>query len=285
MHNEDFEKRDKQKEIMKNWFLSKYEDPVKECPYDGREGGYQYIYGGPYNANEILSDKYCSVYPEDVIQELVEELNNKCFEWSAKPTNDWYEDYEYTVTEPYQNFINHIEQINELTNLTIDSKLKKSLLKMLFVSIITAMETYLKDTFIINLFESDTYINNFLDRNKEINEQKYSLKNIKEDSDFINNKIKKYLASKMWHNLRKVDGLYREAFDKKLCLTKDLVSAVEKRHDIVHRNGKTKDGKEVKISKEDVINMKSNISDFITDIEDSLDNIQVIHKYRSNKFS
>ena len=89
----------------------------------------------------------------------------------------------------------------------------------------------------------------------------------------------------MWHNLRKVDGLYREAFDKKLCLTKDLVSAVEKRHDIVHRNGKTKDGKEVEISKEDVINMKSNISDFITDIEDSLDNIQVLHKYRSNKFS
>ena len=57
----------------------------------------------------------------------------------------------------------------------------------------------------------------------------------------------------MWHNLRKVDGLYREAFDKKLCLTKDLVSAVEKRHDIVHRNGKTKDGTEVEISKEDVI--------------------------------
>lgn len=271
MCSEDFEIRDKQKKIMKDWFFSKYENPVEECPYDGREGGYQYIYGGPYEADEVLNNEYSGIFPDDVINELVEELNDECFEWSAKPGDDWYEDYEYTVKEPNQNFINHFEQINKLANLTVDDELKNSFFKMLYVSIITAMETYLKDTFIMKLFESETYINNFLGKNNEINKQKYSLKDIKGDSDFINNKIKEYLSSKMWHNLKKVNGLYKEAFDIKLSLNKELLQAVEKRHDIVHRNGKTKDDVEFEISKEDVLNLQNNVRDFITNIETSFD--------------
>ncbi len=271
MYNEDFEIRNKQKEIMRDWFFSKYENPAEECPYDGREGGYQYIYGGPYDTEDILKNEYSSVFPEGVIDELIDELNYECTEWSAKPTNDWYEDYEYTVKEPYQNFINYIEQINKLADLNVENELKNSFFKMLFVAIVTAMETYLKDTFIIKLFNSNIYINNFLMKNKEINEQKYSLKSINEDFDFINNKIKEYLSGKMWHNLKKVDGLYRNAFNIKFCLNKELLEAIEKRHDIVHRNGTTKDDIEFEVSKEEVLSLKNDVSSFIAKIEDSFE--------------
>lgn len=29
--------------VMKAWFYSKYEGPVDSCPYESREGGYQFI--------------------------------------------------------------------------------------------------------------------------------------------------------------------------------------------------------------------------------------------------
>ena len=43
---------------MVRWFFENYEDPAHEMPYDGREGGYQYIRGGPYEAREVLADRF-----------------------------------------------------------------------------------------------------------------------------------------------------------------------------------------------------------------------------------
>lgn len=43
---------------MVRWFLSQFEDPTHRMPYNGREGGFQYIYGGPYDAREQLSDAF-----------------------------------------------------------------------------------------------------------------------------------------------------------------------------------------------------------------------------------
>jgi hypothetical protein len=46
--------RDRQKEYMRYWFHRNFEDPAEETPYNTREGGYLYIWGGPYNAHDEL---------------------------------------------------------------------------------------------------------------------------------------------------------------------------------------------------------------------------------------
>lgn len=38
---------ERQQEMLVAWFRSRYEDPAQETPYDGREGGYQYIWVVP----------------------------------------------------------------------------------------------------------------------------------------------------------------------------------------------------------------------------------------------
>jgi hypothetical protein len=42
-------------EAIVEWFGENFQDPVHEMPYNSREGGYQYIYGGPYDAAEEVS--------------------------------------------------------------------------------------------------------------------------------------------------------------------------------------------------------------------------------------
>ncbi len=54
----DCETEDERIEAMQNWFLENFEDPANETPYEGREGGYQYVWGGPIDkAAEGLSDR------------------------------------------------------------------------------------------------------------------------------------------------------------------------------------------------------------------------------------
>jgi thiol-disulfide isomerase/thioredoxin len=43
---------------MTHWFFEAYKDPADGVPYDGREGGYQYVGGGPYEPEEELSEHF-----------------------------------------------------------------------------------------------------------------------------------------------------------------------------------------------------------------------------------
>src|SRR6266566_8887436 len=63
-----------QKEAMRSWFLDHFQDPVEETPYDSGEGGYIYIYGGPYDAREELEARFDGIVPEEVIEKLADEL-------------------------------------------------------------------------------------------------------------------------------------------------------------------------------------------------------------------
>jgi hypothetical protein len=68
---------------MKAWFLSNYEDPADNCPYETKEGGYQYIWGGPYDAREELDDEFSGVVSDSIIEEVVGDLESECLEWSG----------------------------------------------------------------------------------------------------------------------------------------------------------------------------------------------------------
>ena len=62
--------KENQLEVMREWFYENYEDPANSCPYESREGGYAYIYGGPYDANQELQDMFDPYVKFDYIEEL-----------------------------------------------------------------------------------------------------------------------------------------------------------------------------------------------------------------------
>jgi hypothetical protein len=64
--------RERQIEYMRFWFAQHFEDPAEETPYSSEEGGYLYIWGGPYDAAEQLGDEFGDIIPEDRIQKVVD---------------------------------------------------------------------------------------------------------------------------------------------------------------------------------------------------------------------
>jgi hypothetical protein len=44
--------------VMEAWFRSRFEDPAQRTPYDSGEGGYIWIWGGPYDAREELNQEF-----------------------------------------------------------------------------------------------------------------------------------------------------------------------------------------------------------------------------------
>lgn len=66
--------RDSQVKYMVHWFHGLFWDPANETPYNGREGGYLYIHGGPYDASDEFYEEFGAIVSDDVIQEAVDEV-------------------------------------------------------------------------------------------------------------------------------------------------------------------------------------------------------------------
>jgi hypothetical protein len=68
-------------EAIKRWFLSNFEDPVESTPYESAEGGYQYIWGGPYETRDIVENVFYRRTSNAVIEEAISELEAESTEW------------------------------------------------------------------------------------------------------------------------------------------------------------------------------------------------------------
>jgi hypothetical protein len=67
--------REDQRIAVREWFLARYCDPAHETPYNGREGGYQFIHGGPYDPADEIPARFANIVDDDLIDEVVEELH------------------------------------------------------------------------------------------------------------------------------------------------------------------------------------------------------------------
>jgi hypothetical protein len=95
---------EQQIEIMSHWFEAHYDDP-NVLPYDSSEGGFQWIWGGPYDAGQQLRQEFDAFASDDAIAKLSSDLSDASSEWSGKPDEDDYDDEALSEwiasTDPY----------------------------------------------------------------------------------------------------------------------------------------------------------------------------------------
>lgn len=76
-------------ESMVEWFFDNFEDPAEKTPHASSDGGYQYIWGGPYDASDELYSHFSDVATEDLIKAAVDEVQNDgLFDWAPKHIGD-----------------------------------------------------------------------------------------------------------------------------------------------------------------------------------------------------
>jgi HEPN/RES N-terminal domain 1 len=101
------------KEAIKEWFFNNYEDPVHSTPYDSREGGYQYIWGGPYETRDIF-EQYLGELSENISEEIIAELEDTTDVWTVSQNRLYDEDPpERTAYEELQTSLNKLEDALE----------------------------------------------------------------------------------------------------------------------------------------------------------------------------
>jgi len=225
--------KDIQTDIMRRWFFEHYEDPVDICPWISKEGGYQYIWGGPHGTDEILFNQFSDTVKEEVIQKLADELNGQCYEWSDKPSNeDYYNEYDddsycssiYSNISSHANVSDSLKVIEHLLSMDIPEGVTPTLHRMIHVHIITLMETYLSDTFINRVMNDKQLLRTFVENHSHFKERKVNLNEIYKKIESIEKETWNYLTRTLWHRLKNVQTLYQRTLKIDFPANMDIIS-------------------------------------------------------------
>ena len=108
---------DTQVDVMETWFRARYEDPAERTPHDSSEGGYIWIWGGPYEASEVLGHEFSGIIDDDTIDSLVQNLDSECTSWAPtdRPGDDD-DDFILDITDFHATFLDALSDIRTLAD-------------------------------------------------------------------------------------------------------------------------------------------------------------------------
>lgn len=264
--------RDTQLEVMRQWFHANYEDPVENTPYETAEGGYIYIWGGPHDPLEELQDEFGGLVPDKTIKELADELYEISYEWTGHPEHDDVDDYLFeSIAQTSQHrvsFEESISNVEHLLGVEMPSSLQQHLLRLLYVNVITAVETYLSDLFISAVGNDKALLRRFVETTPEFKSEKIAVSDVFKMAGEIEKKARSYLMDVVWHHLNRVHPMFKDTLGISFPDdTGDLFKAVLIRHDLVHRNGKKKEGGEHDLSQKAVRDLIEQAKTFVEHLD------------------
>jgi hypothetical protein len=263
--------------VLKEWFISEYDVLCEKNSSEQEERVYVDVLDGPYETLDVLKDEFASIIPLNLIAKVAGEIENKfkCKEWSKIPKDNDIAEYfiENLNTEFYDNFKLAIESIKLLSHQSplLKEDFQQSLDRMLYVHIITAMESYLSDAFTNVVLSDELNVRKLVEKTPELWTRTLNLGDIFLRLDSLNSEVQKYLMELIYHRLDKVRELYRHTLN--IQFPEDLSSifkAIINRHDIIHRNGKRKDGSTLTITSEDVSFLLDEVTSFVKEVDKQL---------------
>lgn len=263
---------EQQRAVMETWFRSRYEPPDVRTPYDSEGGDYVWLWGGPHEPLDELQGEFGGIVDETVLEALATDLSSEWPDWAPVESEDDYDhallDTVTSAADPFETFIEALATVSSLMDLAPAREVAAPLNRLLYANVITALETYLSDTFINRVLVDDAGVRRFIEGAPEYKKRQIAYGDAFKVVDNARDEAKAYLLDVVWHNLGKVQAMYKTTLgiDLRPHLAEVAVS-IPTRHDIVHRNGRNKDGVMVEIRSEDVTKLVQSVKKFVDDIQ------------------
>lgn len=183
-------------------------------------------------------------------------------DWEGLDDEDFYAEY----IDP------HVREIRDVLDRLdcLDEQTRKILYRDLYANVISCLEAYLSDTIISKVLGDEKIKRKFVENSQSFKIQTLKISEFFQVQANLDKLIVKRLREIIYHKLDIVKPLYRDTLGADLGDISSLMKAVEIRNDIVHRNGRDKDGNLRDISKQDVLDLIKEVSDFIQSIEAQL---------------
>ena len=246
---------------MRGWFGSRFCDPAHDTPYNGREGGFQFIHGGPYDPADELDVRFSGLFDDDLIQEVVDEFHSEVGDqWApTRAFQDDFDDYDerwelelQSADAPLLRLRDRLDGGMAVLRLTGDPLAKHLAAQLVFSAAIGALESFLWETVDYWVSYNDDVLRRVVTKIDALGTRQLKLGDIFTRQDALKVEVKGYLQRLVWHNWDKVAPLFHKGLDVKIPNLRQFDDALDIRHHVVHRSGQDHNGQTISISPLDI---------------------------------
>ena len=189
--------------------------------------------------------------------------------------DEQYEEYDWLdgikSKDYYDIFVNSINNTKTLNDISLPSLPQElTLTNLLYVNLVTCLEVYLADALANNVLSKIKFREAFIRTYKPFTKEKITISKIIDTYSNIDSLIKTRLREILYHDIEKVSNIYKSVFGFSFPPIGDICKIVYTRHDLVHRNGKDKDGNEILLTKTEFNDAFNKICSFVETINNSL---------------
>lgn len=270
---------EEQRIAMREWFLARFCDPAIETPYNGREGGYLFINGGPYDPAHEISHRFAGIVDDDVIQEVVHDLCTEVGNQWAPIRDDFPSDFDFderfdlqllTSNEPLDKLKARLQHARLVLTLEGDEVAKSLAEKLVFGGTVAALEAFLWETVDYWVEHDERALHDIVTRIPALKDQPMKLGDIFKQHAGLKEHVKGYLQNLVWHRWDRVAPLFKTGLGIEPPSFKPFEEVLVKRHHIVHRSGHDKTGNPISVTKEEIGSLCDMIEAFATEIHAKL---------------
>ncbi|MRW91174.1 hypothetical protein GJ699_14355 [Duganella sp. FT80W] len=273
---------EEQKIAMYGWFKRNFYYPGTLL-LAGARNNHIYAEGGPYSPKSEIASEFGAYTGEDILQQVIRELEEEGVTgWALIPEyvddGDYDELLDVDVSEraaPKRDLEMRLNNIVEMLQLTGSEAAKTLNIQLAFAATITALESFLWESVSYAVEHDEMAVRRIIKKVPHFNEQKLGLGEIFERHDGIRTLVKSYLQDTVWHKAETAGMLLKISFDIRPPSFARFAEAVIKRHDIVHRSSRTKDGEQVIVTSEEIQILMNHVRDFASELMVKLDERQL----------
>lgn len=266
---------DHQRIAMREWFTARYCDPAHETPYNGREGGYLFINGGPYDPADELHTRFGRIVPGEVIQEVANELVMEVGDEWAPIRNEPPDEYDYderfalepvAADEPLRRVQERVDELKKIALLHSDPDARSLVSRLVFSALIGVLESFLWETAQHWISARTDVLQRCIEKLPAFNQRSIKLSEVFSEHAKIEETMKGYLQNLVWHRWDQVGAIYRDGLQVKLPSTQAFQAPLEKRHHIVHRSGTDMNGEKIEVSYADIESLANDVERFAVQV-------------------
>lgn len=255
------------------WFHYLYTDPADEMPWV--DGEYLYIWGGPYEPSEVIHEAFDGLVSKEIIDEAIEAITaDGTFYWAPSSNHNDQLEAAREHANRHEEWLseNDLEDVYLEAKAELEAFIKQHVKdkgtsfmhRMAFMQAWAILEAYLSGKIVKAAREDPTVIERLFRNHPTLSKQTFKGEELLKTPDLPRRTAITYLERETYHALQRVLPLYEVAFghfggakvDFGPAMT-ELGSLVRKRHDCVHRNGKTTDNEDVEITSADIASVLS----------------------------
>lgn len=274
---------DIQESVMERWFRSRYEDPAAQTPHDS-EDGWLWVASGPYDARDELEEEFGDSVPPEIIDKLIQELEQDCVEWALveageqfglDPDNARLFDSARSNKRTLDTLELACSTVEALLRVEVLQTHSRVLCRLLFANVLTIIETYLADTFLGLVVSDQALLERFVQTNPGFKKESVQLSDVFVKAALMGGVVRNYLLDLIWYKLDRVRSMYLDVLDIDISPHMgEIARAIPTRHDIVHRNGRDRQGNEIVILSTDVQDLLQHVQRLARFIDSSRSSVR-----------